>query len=72
MPLRGMIEKSAVWSMSGKTTMIKWEETSVLDRARGLRELLLKEGLHKQMTPAEEHRRLQARACPGIARVNYH
>jgi len=30
-------------------------ETLVLDRARGYWELLLKEALHIQMTPAEEH-----------------
>jgi len=29
-------------------------ETSMLDRARGQGELLLKEALHIQMTPAEE------------------
>ena len=32
-----------------------WEETSVLGRARGQGELLPKEALHIQMTPAKEH-----------------
>ena len=33
---------------------INWEEISVLGRARGQWELLLKEALHIQMTHAEE------------------
>ena len=32
---------------------INWEQTSVLDRARGQVELLLREALHIQMTSAE-------------------
>ena len=31
-----------------------WEGASVIDRARRSRELMLKEALHIQMTPAEE------------------
>ena len=34
--------------------LIKWEETAVVDMARHPRELLLKEAIHIQMTPAEE------------------
>ena len=33
---------------------IHWEETTVLDHGRG-QELLVKEALHIQMTPVEEH-----------------
>ena len=33
---------------------IYWEETTVLDHGRG-QELLVKEALHIQMTPVEEH-----------------
>ena len=33
---------------------IHWEETTVLDHGRG-QELLMKEALHIQMTPSEEH-----------------
>ena len=33
---------------------IHWEETTVLDHGRG-QELLVKEALHIQMTPSEEH-----------------
>ena len=53
MPAR---EKSQLWwSMCGRTTHpINWEVTSVLGGARGQGELLLKEALHKQMTPVEE------------------
>jgi len=39
----------------GETHPISWKETSVLNRARGQGELVLKEALHIQMTPAEEH-----------------
>ena len=52
---RGMMEKSAavehVWENHHP---IDWEETTVLDRGRG-QELLVKEALHIQMTPSEEH-----------------
>ena len=33
---------------------IKWNETTVVDMARHHRELVLKEAIHMQMTPAEE------------------
>ena len=33
---------------------IRWEETSIVDQARRPKELLLKEALHIQTTPAEE------------------
>ena len=36
---------------------IHWKETTVLDHGRG-KELLVKEALHIQMTPLEEHRHL--------------
>ena len=32
----------------------RWEETTVLDHGRG-QDLLVKEALHIQMTPSEEH-----------------
>ena len=52
---RGMIERSAAakhaWEIHHP---IHWEETTVLDLGRR-QELLVKETLHIQMTPAEEH-----------------
>ena len=49
------MEKSAVAEHAWENHHpIDWEETTVLDRGRG-QELLLKEALHIQMTPSEEH-----------------
>ena len=52
---RGMMEESGVvehtWE---KHHPIVWEKASMLDRARGQGELLLKEALHFQMTPVTE------------------
>ena len=51
----GLLEKSAVAEHAWKDHhTIKWEETAVVDMARHPRELLLKEAIHIQMTPAEE------------------
>ena len=51
---RGMMKKSAiaehVWE---NHHLIHWEETTILDSGRG-QELLVKEALHIEMTPAEE------------------
>ena len=48
-------EKSAIAEHSWKEHHpIRWEETSIVDQARTPKELLLKEALHIQMTPAEE------------------
>ena len=52
---RGMMEKSAVAEHAWENRHpIDWGETTVLDHGRG-QELLLKEALHIQMTPSEEH-----------------
>ena len=52
---KGTLEKSAVAEHAWKDHhTIKWEETAVVDMARHPRELLLKEAIHIQMTPAEE------------------
>ena len=49
------MEKSAIAEHAWENHHpINWEETTVLDRSRG-QELLLKEALHIQMTPSEEH-----------------
>ena len=49
-----MMERSAVEvHMWENHYMIDWEETTLLDHDRG-QELLVKEGLHIQMTPSEE------------------
>ena len=49
-----MIEKSAVAKHAWENHhLIDREETTVLDHGRG-QELLVKEGLHIQMTPSEE------------------
>ena len=51
-----MTEKSAVAEHARENHCpINWEETSVLDTARGQGEVLLNEALHIQMTTAEEH-----------------
>ena len=53
---REMTEKSAVAEHARDNHCpINWEETSVLDTARGQGEVLLNEALHIQMTTAEEH-----------------
>ena len=53
---KGMTEKSALAEHAWKNYHpIRWEETSVVDRARRQEELLLKEALHIQMTPVEDH-----------------
>ena len=50
----GMMEKSAVAEHAWEHHHpIHWEETTVLDHGRG--QLLVKEALHIQMTPVEEH-----------------
>ena len=50
-----MMEKSAVPEHAWENHLpIDWEETTVLDHGRG-QELLVKEALHIQMTPSEEH-----------------
>ena len=50
-----MIEKSAVVEHAWENHhLIHWEETTVLDHGRG-QELSLKEALHIQLTPSEEH-----------------
>ena len=52
---KGTLEKSAVVEHARENHHpIKWEETSIVDQARRPKELLLKEALHIQMTPAEE------------------
>ena len=52
---RGMVERSAIAEHAWENQHpIKWEETEIVDQARGPKELLLKEALHIQMTPAEE------------------
>ena len=52
---KGTLEKSAVAEHAWNDHhTIKWEETAVVDMARHPRELLLKEAIHIQMTPAEE------------------
>ena len=52
---RGMMVRSAVVEHAwGNHNPIHWEETTVLDRGRG-QELLVKESLHIQMTPSDEH-----------------
>ena len=52
---KGMTEKSALAEHAWENHHpIRWEETSVVDRARRQGELLLKEALHIQMTPAED------------------
>ena len=52
---KGTREKSAVAEHAWNDHhTIKWEETAVVDMARHPRELLLKEAIHIQMTPAEE------------------
>ena len=52
---RGMMEKSAVAEHAWEHHHpIHWEETAVLDHGRG-QELMVKEALHIQMTPVEEH-----------------
>ena len=48
------MEKSAVAEHAWENHHpIQWEETTVLDHGKG-QELLVKEALHIQMTPAEE------------------
>ena len=50
-----VLENSAVANNALKEHHpIRWEETSIMDQARRPKELLLKEALHIQMTPAEE------------------
>ena len=50
---KGMTEKSAIAEHAWENHHpINWEETSVVDRARRHGELMLKEALHIQMTPA--------------------
>ena len=50
---RGMMERLAVAEQVWESHHpINWEETSVLGRAGGQGELLLKKALHIQMTPA--------------------
>ena len=52
---RGMMEKSAIAEDAWENHhLIHWEETTVLNHGRG-QELLVKEALHIQITPAEEH-----------------
>ena len=52
---KGMTEKSALAEHAWENHHpIRWEETSIVDRARRHGELLLKEALHIQMTPAED------------------
>ena len=52
---RGMMEKLAVAKHAWEDHhLIHWEETTVLDHGRE-QELLVKEGLHIQMTPTEKH-----------------
>ena len=52
---KGTMEKSAVAEHAWKDHhAIKWDETTVVDLTRHPRELLLKEAIHIQMTPAEE------------------
>ena len=52
---RGMMEKSGVVEHTWENHHpIVWEKASMLDRARGQGELLLKEALHFQMTPVKE------------------
>ena len=52
---RGMVERSAIAEHAWENQHpIKWEETEIVDQARRPKELLLKEALHIQMTPAEE------------------
>ena len=51
---RGMMEKSAIAEDAWENHhLIHWEETTVLNHGRG-QELLVKEALHIQITPAEE------------------
>ena len=48
------MEKSAIAEHARENHhLIHWEETIILDHGRG-QELLVKEALHIQMTPAEE------------------
>jgi hypothetical protein len=50
-----MVERSAIAEHAWENQHpIKWEETEIVDQARRPKELLLKEALHIQMTPAEE------------------
>ena len=52
---RGVMEKSAIAEHAWENHHpINWEKTTVLDHGRG-QELLVKEALHIQMTPSEEH-----------------
>ena len=52
---KGTLEKSALSEHAWKNHYaMKWDETTVIDTARHPRELLLKEAIHIQMTPAEE------------------
>ena len=52
---KGTLEKSAIAEHAWKDHhTIKWDETTVVDMARHPRELLPKEAIHIQMTPAEE------------------
>ena len=52
---KGTLEKSAVAEHAWKDHhTIKWDETTEVDMASHPRELLLKEAIHIQMTPAEE------------------
>ena len=49
------MEKSAIAEHAWENHhLIHWNETTVLDHGRG-QELLVKETLHIQMTPSEEH-----------------
>ena len=52
---KGTLEKPAVSEHAWKDHhAIKWDETTVVDMAKHPRELLLKEAIHLQITPAEE------------------
>ena len=48
-----MVDRSAIAEHAWENQHpIKWEETEIVDQARRPKELLLKEALHIQMTPA--------------------
>ena len=54
MPARGVYDEEVSFSGAFAWENHHWEETTVLDHGGG-RELLVKEALHIQMTPSEEH-----------------
>ena len=52
---RGMMERSAIAEQAWeKQQCIDWKDTSVVDKARGYKGLILKEAVHILMTPAED------------------